>query len=388
MLDIIRTLAGYVKPGDHIRINRMKAETTPSRAFPDGIDYQARALNGQIGTVNYIDDAGQLHGSWGGIAINPDEDDFTIIHKKAAIVYHKSDFDGIAAYAISRKSLEKEYVITAIPFNYGDAEPDLKTLLGQDLVVITDVCLAAATMKALYLETQNRRPFDCVWIDHYETSLDASVPGGWSLMHGYRQPSGKSACALAWDYFHGITSRVPRTVQLLSAYDIHNRQDIFNDWETEVMPFQYGAREAYDLRAEDFAKDFDALMYDDAFVAGLIRDGGRIYRHEKKTGSKGIEMNAFEVTIAGSTRGLCCLTSQFGSLAFEDRMEREGQEVAVCVNRISAEAYRVAMYAPGKCSLNLGKYMADNYGGGGHPGAAGGTLTFEQLKTLLTERRV
>lgn len=308
--------------------------------------------------------------------------------KKATILYHGVDSDGMGAYAICHKSLEREYEITAIPYSYGNEEPELETLLGQDLVVITDVCLPTETMKALYLETRSRKEFDCIWIDHHKTSLEASVPGGWSLMHGYRQPSGKAACALAWDYFHGMTSRVPRTVQLLSAYDIHDTKDIHNDWETEIMPFQYGIRETYDLRAEDFVKDFDALMYDDEFVAGLIRDGGRIYRYEKKTGSKGVESWGFPVTVAGEYKGLCCLTNRFGSLAFEDRMRREGQEIAVCANRIDADRYKVSMFAPEPCTLDLGRYMSVNYGGGGHRGAAGCTLTFEQFKRLLTEAAI
>jgi len=31
---------------------------------------------GKIGVVKYIDDAGQLHGSWGGLALIPGEDEF------------------------------------------------------------------------------------------------------------------------------------------------------------------------------------------------------------------------------------------------------------------------------------------------------------------------
>ena len=36
---------------------------------------------GKTGTVKYIDDAGQLHGTWGGCAIIPKEDRFVILKK-------------------------------------------------------------------------------------------------------------------------------------------------------------------------------------------------------------------------------------------------------------------------------------------------------------------
>ena len=73
------TPSGTVRPGTRIRIDRMKCETTPSAAFPDGIDHHARALDGKEGTVLLIDDAGQLHGTWGGIAVQPDRDRFTVL---------------------------------------------------------------------------------------------------------------------------------------------------------------------------------------------------------------------------------------------------------------------------------------------------------------------
>ncbi len=55
-----------VKVGDKIRINYMVGEPQYS---------------GKIGVVKYIDDAGQIHGTWGGCALI-DGDDFDIIQIK------------------------------------------------------------------------------------------------------------------------------------------------------------------------------------------------------------------------------------------------------------------------------------------------------------------
>ena len=52
-----------IKVGSKIRINKMLDE-----------DY-----DGTIGVVDLVDDAGQIHGSWGGCAIIPGVDDFDII---------------------------------------------------------------------------------------------------------------------------------------------------------------------------------------------------------------------------------------------------------------------------------------------------------------------
>lgn len=55
-----------VKVGDKIRIDNMSGE--PSYCGREGI-------------VRSIDDVGQLHGSWGGLAVIPGEDSFTIVEE-------------------------------------------------------------------------------------------------------------------------------------------------------------------------------------------------------------------------------------------------------------------------------------------------------------------
>ena len=60
-----------VKVGDNIQINFMDDN--------GGTDWQARAYNGRIGVVEFIDSEGQLHGTWGGLAVNPKIDDFDIL---------------------------------------------------------------------------------------------------------------------------------------------------------------------------------------------------------------------------------------------------------------------------------------------------------------------
>lgn len=53
-----------VKVGDTIRIIEMSGEP---------------AYSGRVGVVKSIDDMGQLHGTWGGLAVIPEEDSFEVI---------------------------------------------------------------------------------------------------------------------------------------------------------------------------------------------------------------------------------------------------------------------------------------------------------------------
>lgn len=34
---------------------------------------------GREGVIEYVDDIGQLHGNWGGLAVIPEEDSFTVL---------------------------------------------------------------------------------------------------------------------------------------------------------------------------------------------------------------------------------------------------------------------------------------------------------------------
>ncbi len=54
------------KVGDKIKIVKMDDN--------NGSDVEARLYNGREGTVEYIDDKGQLHGTWGGLAVIPEID--------------------------------------------------------------------------------------------------------------------------------------------------------------------------------------------------------------------------------------------------------------------------------------------------------------------------
>lgn len=68
-----RRMPHGVKVGDTIRITRMSDQ--------GGKDWPATAYNGREGVVEVIDGIGQLHGTWGGLAVIPGEDDFIVIQR-------------------------------------------------------------------------------------------------------------------------------------------------------------------------------------------------------------------------------------------------------------------------------------------------------------------
>jgi len=71
MLSSLKTKFGKVLPGTRIRILYVEDQ--------DGNDWQASKMVNKTGIVEYIDDAGFLHGSWGGLAVLPDVDEFEVL---------------------------------------------------------------------------------------------------------------------------------------------------------------------------------------------------------------------------------------------------------------------------------------------------------------------
>ena len=57
-----------VKVGDRIKIVKLEDP------------YALDTYNGRQGIVEHIDSIGQLHGTWGGLAVIPEEDEFEVIN--------------------------------------------------------------------------------------------------------------------------------------------------------------------------------------------------------------------------------------------------------------------------------------------------------------------
>ena len=67
-------MAQDIKLGDKIRIVNMKYNPSIK-----GDKEACEAYKGKEGRVTMIDSIGQLHGTWGGLAVIPDEDEFVKI---------------------------------------------------------------------------------------------------------------------------------------------------------------------------------------------------------------------------------------------------------------------------------------------------------------------
>ena len=293
--------------------------------------------------------------------------------KKAIIIYHSADCDGLCSQAVIRRGIkEMGYQQVDLLGYHNDAQlPDLSSY---EMVYAADVCLPFELMKALYNDGR------LVWIDHHATSIDASVKYGFNDAFG-ATAIGKGACELCWKYFFPDTP-LPKFVALLSAYDVFDKNRF--PWESETLPFQFGVRNAF---GNDLNAFYDAIENLDELDAELlIRDGRSIVSYIRRQGLRSGRNYGFVVTLDDGTEALCALTTEFGSIPLQEAAAERELKVIIDCNRISVNQYKISAFAAsGESPIHLGEYLRLKYNGGGHHDAAGCVINLEQFITLITD---
>jgi len=295
---------------------------------------------------------------------------------RALIIFHRVDYDGLGSMAVTKEALKKytNNPIDIFGYNYNDPIPDFENYLSvYDAIFLVDISFPSEEMIKL------KESGKAVWIDHHITQIQESEELGYDDMEGIRI-DGVAACELCWKYFNsGI--EIPKPILYLSHYDTW-RHDVFN-WDKEILPFQYGLRAKYSLNAQLFSQEFLDIL--DNFES--IRESGvGILKYLNGTWKGSVKGYAFDVEVAGKYKGVCMLTSTFGSSQFDS--VKDQYDVYICVNRKSPEVYNFSMYVNDHCDFDAGALMKSLYSGGGHKGAAGGLLTLDQFVHLIRDCKI
>lgn len=305
--------------------------------------------------------------------------------KKGIILYHKVDFDGVFSCCVSKMALEQkgEYEeIDTFGYTYGDPIPDpLEFLENYDTVIIVDISFPTDHM-LMYKAASKDPEKTVIWIDHHITAINDSLNSGYSDIPGLRGIE-FAACEYAWKFFFPNTI-VPEIIQYNSAYDIWDKGR-FN-WSEVVVPIQFAQRAKYGVWLEAIWNDFRNLIYSNLEELDfLIESGTLISKYLERVWKSAVKNYSFEITVAGHLRGICIMSTEFSSNIFQSIWQE--YDIMCVVNRRGQGAYSCSLYIdPSKYgSFSAGEYLKENYGGGGHKGAAGCLLNQEQFEKLTIE---
>jgi oligoribonuclease NrnB/cAMP/cGMP phosphodiesterase (DHH superfamily) len=269
-----------------------------------------------------------------------------------AKIYYHNDLDGRCAGAIALRSdyLKKQKEpCDLFEVDYNDEVAIDKIGLDETLIIL-DYSFKPAKMNRILEKTKN-----ILWIDHHESAFEF-INEYSRKIEGLRD--GKySACELAWKYFHGDNTAVPKAVILIGDHD---------RWELK-----------YGEMSENFCIGMYAHhhhpkdeIWDRLLTAGSsdliveIRKEGSICRRVRDNFCLDYAARyGFECDFEGH-KCFAMGLYKFGTEAFGEKIKTYD----ICISfEFDGNNYVVSLYSE---KINVAR-IAERYGGGGHKGAAG-----------------
>lgn len=282
------------------------------------------------------------------------------------IIYHSRDLDGYCSGAICKKKYPDAELIG---YDYGQPFPYDEIPAGQPIIIV-DVSLPMPDMFELHKYSN----YQLTWIDHHISAIkdykdwcEHSVEYTDGFLTAILE-NGIVACEGAWKYLFPDKS-MPETVELLGKYDTWRNDDI-EDWNSYILPFQYGMRMNV-KSADDFPQWL--LETDTDGAVQKIKDLGLVILEYQREQNAMSMKKAFPIQF----EKLCIIAcnSGGGSTAFDSVWDEEKYD-AMMSFKFDGNKWIFSLYTTKDINLSV---IAKKYGGGGHAKACGFSLTTEQL---------
>lgn len=276
---------------------------------------------------------------------------------KTLIFHHSADLDGLCSGAVVKLRYPD-----AILIGYDYYQPFPFEMIDQgDTVIMIDVSMDMPDM--LRINELSDGMF--LWIDHHVSAINKY--NAYKAEHG-EEPFfsftgiGAAACELAWEYYFPNRD-IPPGVLLLGQYDTWRNSDA-KKWEEEILPFQFGARLAFDT-AEKLYHEF-YKMESPAHIGHITAQGKVVLQYQRQY-NRIQASGAFEQVFHNLPA--ICINGGYNSLVFESVYDPAKYKLMILF-RYDGSHWKVSLYsdqADVDCSVIAGFYP----GGGGHKGAAG-----------------
>lgn len=316
---------------------------------------------------------------------------------KIAIIYHKSDYDGILSNEVCRYWLNELLLkpeIHSYGWNYGEPIPvphgaadGVDDFAGYDQIYIVD----------LSIDELMSRPdlrHKIVWIDHHKSAIEKwDIPDlneslgitQQFIFKGYRI-DGVAACRLCWQWFltrHINDCEGPgSTLQLPSKQDFVDRileeptlirlageYDVWDHRDPDAATLQLGLRAMNplgfsDLVWQEFSESGDWHLHE------ALKKGRVIQSYVDQDAET--RMQAAYITEWEGLRFLC-LNGRGNSLTFRSRIDELKPDALLMWYYDGSKSIVSLYHATGREDIDL-SVIAKKHGGGGHRGACGFTI--------------
>jgi len=317
------------------------------------------------------------------------ENTVTIPEKRnqVLVIYHRSDFDGIASREVCRYHLEKlNYEVVCAGWDYGDPLPnEMERVDELTKVYMVDICLDSLMDKPY---TKGK----LVWIDHHKSAIQK-----WGeLGHDGLRVDGVAACRLCWQWFVGMESDerpvsdrqpyVERKLEEPMILTLLGEWDIFDLHDSDVIPLQLGMKamgeeKAAQLLRNEFRRfngeECPGTMWE---LGEAIEEGLAIQKYVNQENRKHAKNAAYDVTFEGLK--FCALnTGSPGNSQMFEGGYRDDHDALLAWRWDGKQCYVSFYHRPGREDLDLSP-IAVKHGGGGHRGAAGARMSMKRFVEL------
>ena len=275
------------------------------------------------------------------------------------IIFHHNDADGRCSAAIAFQFWAEAFMgetnpdrILLIEMEYSKQVP-VERIEENEQVVIVDFSFKPDVMAEVLKRTTADR---IQWIDHHVTAKDydygVELPG----LRNFENKA-KAACELAWEFYYPQKT-MPLGVRLVGDYD---------KWALEIPQSKTFVKGLTLCSQDPISVTWNRLLADgsDKFVDEIYQKGITCKEFQEKTAADYTEKHGYEAIFHGHTV-FACGGYLWGSDKYGDRLE---QYPILLSHEFMGDHWIVGLYS--KCEhIHVGE-IAQQYGGGGHKGAAG-----------------
>ena len=287
---------------------------------------------------------------------------------KHVVCFHHDDLDGEASAAIVRAHNGAECVAVS----YKDPFP-FELVREYEEVWIVDFSLGEEGWGELatLMFRDDDPDIRITWIDHHGSAIKRAEKIPWVAgLPGVRIEGDKAACELTWGYIHS-GKPCPLGITLIGDYDTWR----FDEGE-RTRDFKVGLEAMVDTRPmESYEACWRALIEQThSRVWTLMKDGMKIRHKRAITDAARVEKWSHDVAFeedgwdGAPHTGIAMNTDRSGS----DQFESVADEYELLLPYVfDGTQWTVGVYRGGLGNDIDCAQIAESFGGGGHPGAAG-----------------
>lgn len=331
------------------------------------------------------------------------------MNKKYLIVYHLEDNDGCCSAAILKYYLintlgVNEKDITLFPATYAILDTveknNFSEFSGYDSLIMTDVSFNNFNGMEILYDMFGKGNF--IWIDHHAPVINTSIERKYdTLINGVRDTS-RSAILNAYKYCYDnfdinyLNGTAPLILRYLSAWDSWSTEREGLDFE-KTRNINTGFTSESQLSVDYWYNIMSPILFSDPdstkiakFLDEMEERGRKINEANDKKNEELIKNCGIGGFTVDKDKRKCIVIFTSGptsSLVFKS--VRGIYDNAVCFKSSSTGNIIISMYnVMDDHSFHCGNYLHEKYGGGGHEGAAGATISIETFLNIMKNKEI